>query len=81
MKKPMLRQTIKQTSDIVHDTAILLHQVGVIEIDERALEIAVHEIINAQDLLNHAAGLFFNRNRQGLINFNQLLSTINQVKK
>jgi len=79
MKKPMLRQTIKQTSDIVHDTAILLHQVGVIEIDERALEIAVHEIINAQDLINHAAGLFFNRNRQGLITLNQLLATVQQV--
>ena len=76
MKKPMLRQTIKQSTDIVHDAAILLHQVGVIEIDERALEIAVHEIINAQDLINHAAGLFFNRNRQGLITLNRLLSTL-----
>ncbi len=80
MKKPMLRQTIKQSTDIVHDASILLHQVGVIEIDERALEIAVHEIINAQDLINHAAGLFFNRNRQGLITLNQLLATVQQVK-
>lgn len=79
MKKPMLRQTIKQSTDIVHDAAILLHQVGVIEIDERALEIAVHEIINAQDLVNHAAGLFFNRNRQGLITLNQLLATVQQA--
>ena len=79
MKKPMLRQYVKQSTDIVHDAAILLHQVGVIEIDERALEIAVHEIINAQDLINHAAGLFFNRNRQGLITLNQLLATVQQV--
>ncbi len=70
-----------ETNDFVADVAILLTQVGVHEIDARALDVAIHQTIKAQDLLNHAAGLFFNRNRQGLITFNQLLSTINQVKK
>jgi hypothetical protein len=79
MKKPVMRQSIKQSTDIVHDAAILLQQVGVIEIDERALDIAIHQSINVQDLINHAAGLFFNRNRQGLITLNQLLATVQQV--
>lgn len=79
MKKPMLRQTIKQSDDIVHDAAILLQQVGVTDIDERALDVAIHQKINVQDLINHAAGLFFNRNRQGLITFKQLLATLEQV--
>ena len=70
-----------ETNDFVADVAILLTQVGVHEIDARALDIAIHQTIKAQDLLNHAAGLFFNRDRQGPITFNQLLSTINQVKK
>ena len=72
---------LEQCMDISSDVAILLAQVGVHEIDARALDIAIHQTIKAQDLLNHAAGLFFNRNRQGLITFNQLLSAINQVKK
>lgn len=74
---PILEQCI----DISSDVSILLQQVGVHEIDERALDVAIHQTIKAQDLINHAACLFFNRNRQGLITFNQLLSTINQVKK
>jgi hypothetical protein len=49
------------------------------EIDARALDVAIHQTIKAQDLLNHAAGLFFNRNRQGLITFNQLLATVQQA--
>jgi len=79
-QKPMT-QHIECCVDISSDVAILLAQVGVHEIDARALDVAIHQTIKAQDLLNHAAGLFFNRNRQGLITFNQLLSTINQVKK
>lgn len=71
-----MTQHIESCVDISSDVAILLAQVGVHEIDERALDVAIHQTIKAQDLLNHAAGLFFNRNRQGLITFNQLLATI-----
>jgi len=76
VQKAMTQQHIENCVDITSDVAILLAQVGIHEIDERALDIAIHQTIKAQDLLNHAAGLFFNRNRQGLITFNQLLATL-----
>ena len=78
MKKHM-RQSIDETSDIVKDAAILLQQVGVTEINEHALDVAIHQTINVQDLINHAAGLFLNRKRQGLITLNQLLATVTEI--
>lgn len=77
-QKPMT-PILEQCMDISSDVAILLAQVGVHEIDARALDIAIHQTIKAQDLLNHAAGLFLNRNRQGLITLNQLLATVQQA--
>lgn len=77
MKKHM-KHSINETSDIVKDAAILLQQVGVIEIDEHALDVAIHQTINVQDLINHAAGLFLNRRKQGLITLNQLLATVTE---
>ena len=78
-QKPMT-PILERCMDISSDVAILLTQVGVHEIDERALDVAIHQTIKAQDLLNHAAGLFFNRNRQGLITLNQLLATVQQAE-
>ena len=77
-KKPQKPMTpiLEKCVDISSDVAVLLAQVGVHEIEARALDVAIHQTIKAQDLLNHAAGLFFNRNRQGLITFNQLLATL-----
>lgn len=74
-QKPMT-PILEKCVDISSDVAILLQQVGVHEIDEHALDVAIHQTIKAQDLLNHAAGLFINRRKQGLITFNQLLATL-----
>lgn len=73
------RQTsIQQPNDLLSDTAILLQRVGVIEIDEMALDKAVHNI-NADCLVVHAATLYMNRKQQGLITFGQLLATLQEV--
>lgn len=79
-KKPQksMNPILEQCVNISSDVAILLKQVGVHEIDEHALDVAIHQTIKAQDLINHAAGLFFNRNRQGLITLNQLLATLHE---
>lgn len=71
------RQTpILQVNDLVADTAILLQRVGVIEIDEMALDKAVHSVINADKLVSHAAILYMNRRQNGLITFEQLMASL-----
>lgn len=65
---------IQQPNDLVSDTAILLQRVGVIEIDEAALDKAVHSTIKADYLVIHAATLYMNRKQQGLITFEQLMA-------
>lgn len=71
------RQTpILQVNDLVADTAILLQRVGVIEIDEMALDKAVHSVIKADDLVGHAATLYMNRRQNGLITFEQLMASL-----
>lgn len=73
------RQTpLLQVNDLVADTAILLQRVGVIEIDEMALDKAVHNTINADYLVTHAATLYMNRGQQGLITFEQLMASLNK---
>lgn len=66
-------QTIESSCDIVIDTAALLQRAGVIDVDYMVLDNAIHKIIDAQDLVNHAATLFNNRKKQGLITLEQLL--------
>ena len=67
---------IQQPNDLLSDTAILLQRVGVIEIDEVALDKAVHNTINADYLVTHAATLYMNRRQQGLITFEQLMASL-----
>jgi len=78
MKKRITsRQTpLSFTVDLVTDTARLLQRVGVVQIDEAALDKAIHGFIEAQSLVTHAAELFINRNQQGLITLEQLLGTL-----
>lgn len=70
---------IQQSNDLLSDTAILLQRVGVIEIDEMALDKAVHNTINADYLVTHAATLYMNRRQQGLITLENLLGTLQEV--
>ena len=71
------RQTpLLQPNDLVSDTAILLQRVGVVQIDEMALDKAVHSTINADYLVIHAATLYMNRRQQGLITFEQLMASL-----
>lgn len=72
-------QIIESPSDVVIDTAVLLQRVGVIEVDYMVLDNAIHKIIDAQDLVNHAATLFNNRKKQGLITLENLLGTLQEV--
>lgn len=64
------------TMDLVSDTARLLQRVGVVQIDEKALDNAIHGEFDAQSLVTHAAELFVNRNQQGLITLEQLFGTL-----
>jgi len=71
------RQTpVLQVNDLVADTAILLQRVGVIDICEQALDNAIHAVIEAQDLVTHAAILYMNRKQNGLITFEQLMASL-----
>lgn len=79
-KKESITQTLEECVDITSDVVSLLSQVGIVDIETEQLESVIHEKIKAQDLLNFAAGLFFNRGRKGVITFNQLLSSFQQVK-
>ncbi len=78
MKKRITnRQTpLSFTVDLVTDTARLLQRVGVVQIDEMALDKAIHGLVEAQYLVTHAAELFMNRKQQGLITLEQLLGTL-----
>ena len=71
------RQTpLLQPNDLVSDTAILLQRVGVVQIDEMALDKAIHDVIDAQALVSHAAILYMNRRQNGLITFEQLMLSL-----
>ena len=77
MKKLKNRQTaITQPVDLIIDTAILLQRVGVIDICEKALDNAIHAVIDAQALVTHAAQMYVNRRSQGLITFEQLMQSL-----
>lgn len=77
MRRKLTNRTspIQQPNDLLSDTAILLQRVGVVEIDEMALDKAVHNM-KADYLVIHAATLYMNRKQQGLITFGQLLATL-----
>lgn len=72
------RQAITAPDNIVTDTAILLQRVGVVKICEKSLLNTIHENIDAQALVTHAAKLFVNRGQQGLITFESLLGTLTE---
>ena len=76
MRTKNTRQTITAPDNIVTDTAILLQRVGVVKICEASLLNTIHENIDAQALVTHAAKLFVNRGQQGLITFESLLNTL-----
>lgn len=67
MRTKNTRQTITAPDNIVTDAAILLQRVGVVKICEASLLNTIHENIDAQALVTHAAKLFVNRGQQGLI--------------
>lgn len=69
------RKVIESASDIVTDTALILQRVGVVCDDHEEVSKAVHSM-DAQELINYAAELFFNRKQQGLITLGQLLGTL-----
>ena len=76
MRTKNTRQTITAPDNIVTDAAILLQRVGVVKICEQSLLNTIHEKIDAQALVTHAAKLFVNRGQQGLITFESLLNTL-----
>jgi len=73
-----IRKVIESASDLVTDTALILQRVGVVCDDHEEVSKAVHSV-DAQQLINYAAELFYKRKQQGLITLKQLLATLEQV--
>ena len=76
--KKQNRKVVEAPSDIVIDTALILQRVGVICRNYQELSDAIHNL-NAQNLIDHAAELFFKRKQNGLITLAQLLGTLEQA--
>jgi hypothetical protein len=70
------KQVVESPDNLVIDTAKLLQFSGVCQICESALDVAIHSIIKAQELVDFAAELFIRRRKQGLITFEQLMSEL-----
>lgn len=70
------KSPVHAPADVVTDTAILLQQCGVHQIDYKALDDIVHSKINCQSLVDWAQYLFEKRRFQGLITLDGLVGAM-----
>lgn len=66
-------KTVHAPTDLVTDTALLLQQAGVHQINRAQLDKIIHEEIDCQDLVDRAQRMFSERRFQGLITLDGLL--------
>lgn len=74
--KPYRAKTVHAPSDLVADTAILLRQAGVHQVDFVRLDDILHGKINSQDLVDCAQAMFAARQHQGLITLDGLVGAM-----